>query len=438
MRGHFMRLIWVQTALRLRARASGVRVLLNTVPEAILGSSVPQVTVVHDLLPLFFPAEYPRQQYYFRSLVPRVLRRSRVVVADSESTRRDITKSYGVAPEKIRVVYPGYDPTTYGPGDGDRRLRCRGGLLSALRRQSSPPQEPVELLDALAILRRRIRARLIIRGDGQPAYARAVRERVETLGLREVVTFRRYSEGASCGISTRTRRASCCRPCTRVSGCPFSRPWPAGRRSSRRAARHFPRSGRRRAQGRSARHRRPVRRDVSRARGQRSARGSSRARTEVGARVRLAPDRRADVAPARRGSASLTRRPRRGGGRSTSVVRLRRVRRCSAHWITQLEGADPGAPLPLMLVPFRSQMTTAPECRHRTSALPFPLKLPTPDVQSAGRGGAVVAGAVHQPDADGARGVPPEDVGLAVPVEVAHARDGPLGALPHAGLAVRP
>src|SRR5262247_4561384 len=99
-----------------RAPSAGcarINVLLNTVPEAILGSPIPQVTVVHDLLPLFFPAEYPRQQYYFRSLVPRVLKRSRIIVADSESTRRDITQSYGIAPEKIRVIYPGYDPTTY-------------------------------------------------------------------------------------------------------------------------------------------------------------------------------------------------------------------------------------------------------------------------------------------------------------------------------------
>src|SRR5262249_40032321 len=49
------------------------------------------------------------------------------------------------------------------------------------------------LLDALAILRRRHPARLIIRGDGQPAYAHAVRQRVETLGLGEAVTFQSYA-----------------------------------------------------------------------------------------------------------------------------------------------------------------------------------------------------------------------------------------------------
>src|SRR5437867_21975 len=185
LRGHLMRLIWVQTALRVRARAAGIEALLNMVPEAILGSPIPQVTVVHDLLPLFFPAEYPRQQYYFRSLVPRVLRSSRMLVADSESTRRDLTQSYGIAPDRVRVVYPGYDPDTYSANGSDRPLRSVEGSYLLYVGNLLPHKNLLSLLDALAILRRRYRARLIMRGDGQPAYARAVRERVETLGLGE-------------------------------------------------------------------------------------------------------------------------------------------------------------------------------------------------------------------------------------------------------------
>ena len=197
LRGHLMRLIWVQTALRVRARAAGIEALLNMVPEAILGSPIPQVTVVHDLLPLFFPAEYPRQQYYFRSLVPRVLRSSRVLVADSESTRRDITQSYGMAPDKVRVVYPGYDPDTYSANGSDRPLPSVEGSYLLYVGNLLPHKNLLSLLDALAILRRRRRVRLIIRGDGQPAYARAVRERVETLGLGDLVSFQGYAaEGA--------------------------------------------------------------------------------------------------------------------------------------------------------------------------------------------------------------------------------------------------
>src|SRR5262249_62314805 len=111
------------TAPRLRgghtgrgARAGGG--LLNPVREPVLGTRVPQVTVVHALLPLYFPAEYPRQQYYFRSLVPRVLRASSIVVADSESTRRDVVRSYGLPADKVRVVYPGYDPAVYRTNGG--------------------------------------------------------------------------------------------------------------------------------------------------------------------------------------------------------------------------------------------------------------------------------------------------------------------------------
>ena len=207
MSGHFMRLIWVQTALRIHARASGIGALLNTVPEAILGSAIPQITVVHDLLPLFFPTEYPRQQYYFRSLVPRVLKRSRVIVADSESTRRDITQSYGIAPEKIRVIYPGYDPATYSANSADRRSDAAEDSYLLYVGNLLPHKNLLSLLDAFAILRRRHRARLIIRGEGQPAYTRAVLERVETLGLRDAVTFQAYAEG--CALRDLYSRAAC-------------------------------------------------------------------------------------------------------------------------------------------------------------------------------------------------------------------------------------
>jgi len=190
--GHSTRVLWLQSILRLRAQAEGVGVILNTVPEGILGFRIPQVTVVHDLLPLFFPAEYPRQQYYFRLLVPRILRTSRVVIADSKSTRRDILREYTLSPEKVRVVHPGCDAGIYFPNGDERPVRQEdpyclyvGNLL--------PHKNLLRLLDALAILRRRRPCRLLIRGEGRPAYVRAVGERVETLGLTGAVAFVGYT-----------------------------------------------------------------------------------------------------------------------------------------------------------------------------------------------------------------------------------------------------
>src|ERR1043166_686588 len=73
MMGHAVRMLWLQTMLRAHLRRDQIDVLLNTLPEGLSAPKVPQVTVVHDLLPLRYPEEYPRQQYYFRFLVPRVL-----------------------------------------------------------------------------------------------------------------------------------------------------------------------------------------------------------------------------------------------------------------------------------------------------------------------------------------------------------------------------
>ncbi|MCQ8115634.1 hypothetical protein, partial [Vibrio parahaemolyticus] len=54
-------------------------------------------------------------QYYFRLLVPRVLRASRVVIADSENTLRDIERAYHIPRRSVRVVPAGYNEQVFHP-----------------------------------------------------------------------------------------------------------------------------------------------------------------------------------------------------------------------------------------------------------------------------------------------------------------------------------
>ena len=95
-RGHVARLLWCQTGLRARVGLDRPGVLLNTLPEGVLRCRVPQVTVVHDLIPLAFPRDYPRQQLYFRRLIPAILRESRAVIAVSEAARREVIATSGL------------------------------------------------------------------------------------------------------------------------------------------------------------------------------------------------------------------------------------------------------------------------------------------------------------------------------------------------------
>jgi len=90
------RLLWCQTGLRARVGLDRPGVLLNTLPEGVLRCRVPQVTVVHDLIPLAFPRDYPRQQLYFRRLIPAILRESRAVIAVSEAARREVIATSGL------------------------------------------------------------------------------------------------------------------------------------------------------------------------------------------------------------------------------------------------------------------------------------------------------------------------------------------------------
>ena len=86
-------------------------------------------------------------------------------------------------------------------------------------------------------------------------------------------------------------------------------------------------------------------------------------------------------------------------------------------------------------VPFISQIAGVPSSfRHRMSALPSPLKSPVPSIVPArpriGRAAPppIECRAVHQPDRRRAVVVLPQDVGLAVAVEVAGALDVPARA----------
>jgi glycosyltransferase involved in cell wall biosynthesis len=113
--GHLVRLAWCQAGLRIRLHRDRADVLLNTLPEGVLGSPVPQVTVVHDVIPLAFPEAYPRQQWYFRRLVPAVLRGAAAVVADSEATARDVGRFFGLDRRRVRVVPVGCDAERFTP-----------------------------------------------------------------------------------------------------------------------------------------------------------------------------------------------------------------------------------------------------------------------------------------------------------------------------------
>jgi glycosyltransferase involved in cell wall biosynthesis len=181
-RGHVARLFWCQTVLRARVGLDRPGALLNTLPEGVLRCPVPQVTVVHDLIPLAFPRDYPRQQLYFRRLVPAILRESRAIVAVSEATRRAVITAYGLGPERVRAIPNGYDPMKFapvGPATDD------GGVPYALYVGNLLPHKNLpRLIEAVARVARQSPVRLVIAGGGTPARVAELRRLAQRAGGR--------------------------------------------------------------------------------------------------------------------------------------------------------------------------------------------------------------------------------------------------------------
>jgi glycosyltransferase involved in cell wall biosynthesis len=72
-----------------------------------------QVITIHDLLSLRFNNISPHQRFYFKFLLPYLVSRAKLIIAVSETTKKDIVKFLKCPENKVKVIYNGYDEILY-------------------------------------------------------------------------------------------------------------------------------------------------------------------------------------------------------------------------------------------------------------------------------------------------------------------------------------
>ncbi len=112
-KANFRRFLWYQTSLPLLLAQQNADLFYSPVPEGMLFPVCKQIITVADLVAVLFPEFMPVQKYYFRYILPRLLKVSTAVVAISEATKRDVEHHYAPMDKPIHVVYPSYDEQTF-------------------------------------------------------------------------------------------------------------------------------------------------------------------------------------------------------------------------------------------------------------------------------------------------------------------------------------
>lgn len=127
----FLWYIWFEISVALWLRKNKPDLFLSTDGYACLNTSVPQITVMHDLAFEHFPEHVSfLTRCYYKYFMPRFAQKVNRIATVSEFSKQDIAKRYNVSPEKIDVVYNGakevYKPTGEAQKQAVRRKYAEG------------------------------------------------------------------------------------------------------------------------------------------------------------------------------------------------------------------------------------------------------------------------------------------------------------------------
>lgn len=191
------RILWEQTVLPFQLVREGIDLIHSLAFVQPLLTSCPGVVTIYDLSFLLFPEGFnPWKRLYLRYMTPYTARRSRRVIALSQSTKNDLSRLFGIPEEKVEVIPCGVDP---------RFRPLNGNLVSRFRQRRRLPERMILfvgtierrknvnlLLEAYAQIKKDIPHALVLAG-ARGWGAEGVIAQAEEVGLADVI-FAGYVE----------------------------------------------------------------------------------------------------------------------------------------------------------------------------------------------------------------------------------------------------
>jgi glycosyltransferase involved in cell wall biosynthesis len=170
---------------------TGADTFYSTVPEGLaLGAGrIRQVITVHDLLPLRYRSYLPKHYYYFRYVLPAIIKRSAGIICDSEATHRDLVTMLGKPRCPVSIIPAGYDAGLFHQRSGDDYERASADAPYFLYVGDMRPYKNVDTaLRAFAAMSRG-GSRFVIVGNRDTKDSNPLEELVSSLGISDGVEF---------------------------------------------------------------------------------------------------------------------------------------------------------------------------------------------------------------------------------------------------------
>lgn len=114
--------LWTQAGLSIQSFKDNLDVLFvpaHTLP-VIRKPGLKSVVTVHDLGSEYLPGTHQlKQRIYLSYMQRKQLKGATRIIAVSKATKKDLVKRIGIEPEKVTVIYEGYDQKLFKPIRGD-------------------------------------------------------------------------------------------------------------------------------------------------------------------------------------------------------------------------------------------------------------------------------------------------------------------------------
>jgi glycosyltransferase involved in cell wall biosynthesis len=120
--------LWRLGGGTLAAAMTGADLIFSPTP-VVPGGLVPAVTTIHDATPIRYPSLPYLKNAFTRAMLSAAARFSRRIITDSEWSKKDLVDIFDLSPDKVHVVYLGFDRSFYDSSPSDK-----GRLGSLLKR----------------------------------------------------------------------------------------------------------------------------------------------------------------------------------------------------------------------------------------------------------------------------------------------------------------